>query len=126
MMVRADSALADILVKIIAASKKAEIQIDELVNMGFDRAHKHNIEDEYQRRDAGKNYLYISSWRPFNEQVRDFNSSDEEQKVKKLYNSFKNLIESIEWSFDAEHFEHSYIPVLKNMYRMQDLLLAKT
>ena len=47
MMVRADSALADIFVKIISVAKKAELKIDDLMNMGFDRAHKFNIENEY-------------------------------------------------------------------------------
>lgn len=126
MMVRADSALADILVKIIAVTKSAEIKIDEIMNLGFDQVHKQKIEDEYQRRDGGKNYLYQSSWRPFGEQIKEFNNNDDAQKVTKLFRSFQNLLDAIEWSFDAEHFEHGYIPVINNMYRMQDLILAKT
>lgn len=125
-MVRADSALADIFVKIIQAMKSIENNLDEMVNEGMDRDHKQRIEDEYQRRDGGNHYLYISKWRPFNEQIKDFSDDDEGDKVKKLYFSFKNLLDSIEWSFGAEHFEHSYVPVLQNMYRMQDLILAKT
>ncbi len=126
MMVRADSALADIFVKLITASKVVEIKIDEVLDLGFDQAHKEKIEEEYQRRDGGKGYLYISSWRPFNEQIKEFEHSEDTEKIEKLYYSFKNLLDSIEWSFDAQHFEHSYVPVLQNMYRMQDLILAKT
>lgn len=58
MMMKADGALADILVKIIAATKTAEIKIDEIMNRGLEQVHKQKIEDEYQRRDAGRNYLY--------------------------------------------------------------------
>ena len=125
-MVKADSALADILMRITVGIKDISKKVDEIINLGFDTSHKKKIEDEYNRRSAGLYHIYNPAWKPFADAIREFDTSDDAHKVSKLVYSFRHLLDSIEWSFDIEHIEHSYVPILLNMQRMRDLLLAKT
>ena len=124
-MLSADQQLAEILLKICVKIKDLANKIENSMKIGFDVSHKRKIEDEYARRGKNLDHLYNSTWKPFNEQIQMFDQDEDQDKVRKMYKSFKHLIESIEWSFDAENIENSYLPILSNMQRMHDLILAK-
>jgi hypothetical protein len=125
MMVKADLYLIDLVQKLSAELKQIQIKIEQNINLGFINNHKRKIEDEFLRRDGGQNYLYNSAWKPFQSQIQMFDSDKDTEKVQKMYNSFKHLIESIEWSFDAENQEYHYLNILANMQRMHGIILSK-
>ena len=125
MMVKADFNLIDIIQKLAAKMKEIEMHIEQIINMGFINTHKQKMEDEYLKRDGGQNYLYTSAWKPFQDLISQFDDNKDPEKIYKMYNSFRNLIGTIEWSFEAEDQEHSYLPILANLQRMHGLILAK-
>lgn len=124
-MVKSDFCLIDIINLTISSLKKTEHKIEHIISMDSINNHKKMIEEEYLRRDGGQNHLYSATWKPFQGPIQQFNSEKETGKVNKMYNSFRFLIESIEWSFEAANQEYHYLNILSSLQRMHGVILSK-